>query len=184
MWTIYLKKLVKKIGYFYRISRHISINTKVTLYNSIILPHFTYCSSVIYVSQVNYCRLQILQNKAMRIILGVNRYTNINIMLEVLGWLDIKKNMYIQTMLFVYKILNKMVPEYLSSRVVSVSAVHSYNTRNKNNSYVNNTTKALTYNSLFHKGIIEYNSLPNDLKTVNKIGLFKSKLIKYVKERM
>lgn len=175
------KKVGKKIGYFNRISSHLSMNTKLTLYNSIILPHFNYCASVIYVSNTNCYRLQILQNKAMRIILGVNRYASINGMLEVLDWVNIKQNWYIQTMIFIFKIVNRMVPNYLGNRLVRVNEIHSYGTRARENFYVSSTTRDLTSNSLFHKGIIEFNSLPANLKTVSSIKAFKKNLWNYVK---
>lgn len=175
------KKIGKKIGYFYRVSNHLNLETRISLYNSIILPHFNYCSSVIYTSSVNCHRLQILQNKAMRFILGVNRYTSINSMLEVLGWFNVQTNLFIKTMIFIYKLLNNMIPGYLSSRVVRVNTIHTYNTRNCNNYYVNYTTCTLTKNSLFYKGIIKYNSLPNDLKVINNVRAFKQELIKFVK---
>lgn len=74
-----------------------------------------------------------------------------------------------------------MIPGYLSSRVVRVNTIHTYNTRNCNNYYVNYTTCTLTKNSLFYKGIIKYNSLPNDLKVINNVRAFKQELIKFVK---
>lgn len=54
------------------------MNTRVLLYKSLISPHIEYCSTILFnLNQNEICKIQKLQNKAMRIILKCNRYTPI-----------------------------------------------------------------------------------------------------------
>ena len=78
-----INKVAKIIGVLNRIRKYISAYTASLVYKSIILPHFMYCPTVLYM----FCKadiesMQKLQNKAMRIILKCNRYTRIKEMLD------------------------------------------------------------------------------------------------------
>ena len=108
------KKLGKKIGFFARISKWLSLWTKKLVFNTIILPHFNYCSALlISCTQEDIYRLQLQQNKAMRIILSCNRYTPIEYMLKSLNWLSVEKNIKKANVVLIYKIENGLVPKYL-----------------------------------------------------------------------
>lgn len=86
------KNISKKLGFLYWISAYLTKWTHLTIYNTIILPHFHFCNSIIYLSNVTGIkRLQILQNRPIRIILTGNKYTSIDWMLIQLMWLPIDK---------------------------------------------------------------------------------------------
>ncbi|KAJ8961535.1 hypothetical protein NQ318_014786 [Aromia moschata] len=85
---------------------NLSLTANITVYKSIIQPHFDYCSSIVYLMDKN-CKdqLQKLQNRAMRIILKCNRHTPIHIlhtilMLDALQWMPISLRLKYLTMLF------------------------------------------------------------------------------------
>lgn len=177
------KKIGKKIGFLRRISPSLSSYSRLTVYNTIILPHFQYCSSLIYTCCSNYSRLQILQNKAMRIILSCNRETKIDVMLNSLNWFNVNQFMYIQTMTFIFKITNNLLPNYLREKLLPTRNVHDRQTRiaNSINFYVKATTKVSSMNSLFFKGIVEFNLLPQELKECRTVALFKNRLKYHLK---
>jgi hypothetical protein len=65
-----IKKMAKKIGFLGRISNKLTCRTKTMIYQSSIQPHIDYCSSVIFMTSEGEIRsLQLIQNRAMRIIL-------------------------------------------------------------------------------------------------------------------
>ncbi|RWS09986.1 RNA-directed DNA polymerase from mobile element jockey-like protein, partial [Dinothrombium tinctorium] len=69
------KKIGQRVNFLQRIGKNLSKWTKLLIYNTIILPHFDYCSSITW--HQNKCdiqQLQIYQNKAMRCILNCNKY--------------------------------------------------------------------------------------------------------------
>lgn len=44
----------------------------------------------------------------MRVILGVNRYTKLETMLDTLCWLSVRQKIIFNSCLFIYKILNNL----------------------------------------------------------------------------
>ncbi|KAJ8951287.1 hypothetical protein NQ318_008190, partial [Aromia moschata] len=86
-------ELVKKIKYLgliidnnltfkehLTIANSLSIMTCITVYKSIIQPHFDYCATILYMLDKNsISALQKLQNRGMRIILRCNKYTPLNL---------------------------------------------------------------------------------------------------------
>lgn len=64
-------------------------------------------------------RLQKLQNRAMRIILGCSRYTPIAHMLDCLNWMTIKQRIYYNTLVIIYKITKKLLPSNLQKKIDS-----------------------------------------------------------------
>jgi hypothetical protein len=118
-YALYLQnKMSKKAFFLSRISKNLSSYTKVVLYKSLIAPHIDYCSSLLYMLP-NYRikELQIIQNRCMRIILKCDRYTSVQYMLNILQLMDVKTRIIYNTLVTIYKIKNKLMPNYLLSKV-------------------------------------------------------------------
>ncbi|KAJ8969745.1 hypothetical protein NQ317_009579 [Molorchus minor] len=78
-------KVSKKVGFLSRIAKPLSMHIKILLYNTIIAPHFEFCSVILFnINQNEMQTLQKIQNRAMRCILKCNRYTPIETMLQLL----------------------------------------------------------------------------------------------------
>lgn len=177
------KKISKKIGFFKRIRNKISLITSINVYNTIIKPHFEFGSTIIYTccneSQIE--RLQILQNKAMRTILKCSKYANIQVMLDMLKWLNIKQRLQLNTLLFIYQIKHGNAPEYLCDQIKYVGEVQPYGLRNAENFRLRKANTTSRQRSLFYKGLKLFNSLPNETKTENNIKIFKKECVNFVK---
>ena len=172
------KKVAKKINFMNRISKQLTQWSRLLIYNTIIMPHFTYCSTIFYlINQTQIAKLQLLQNRAMRIILGCNRYTSINVMLKCLNWLDVKKIVIFNCMVFVYKLVKGLLPEYFQAE--KNCDIHDYNTRQKDHFHVVKKNKECTKKSILHQGLVEYNSLPKELKEIDTLVKFKVNLKKH-----
>ena len=161
---MYFNELIKsingKVNYFNRISNNLNMNNRITVYKSIINPNFYYCPTILYFgTKNNINELQLLQNKCMRIILKCDRYTPIRTMLECLGFLNMSDFLYFQTMSFVYKLYHRELPQYLEFTIVN--EIHQHYTR-----YIDRIVenRKLTKNSLYFRGLEEFNSLPSDVK--------------------
>lgn len=50
-------------------------------------------------------------------------------MLEILGWINVEKFLYVHTMIFVYKIVNNILPEYMKRQLLPASVIHTRNPR-------------------------------------------------------
>lgn len=180
--TYIIGKINKKLGYFNRISENLSMWSRTLVYKSIIAPHFEYCPTILhYLNQGDKSILQILQNKGMRIILKVNQYTRIEVMLDALKFMNINQRLVYLNVVFIYKIIHKLLPEYMFNKIKFVRDIHQYNTRSVNDIYVMRAKKTSTQNSLFYKGLVLYNSLPMSLKSIVTIKAFKRELSEYVK---
>lgn len=178
-------KIAKKVNFLGRISEDLSSWAKQTIYNTIIAPHFYYCSTLLFLmnkTEINL--LQKKQNKALRIILGCNRYSRISIMLSSLNLLGVNQLVTYNTMIFIYKMLNKLLPKHLIENCKFVKDIHEHNTRSRENFYINTVSSGLSQNSLFFKGLIEYNNLPNNVKSSSSLISFKKLCMKYVKENI
>lgn len=177
-------KISKKIFFFTRISRSLTFQTSITVYNTIIKPHFDYCSSLLFLLDANsISSLQKLQNRGMRVLLRCNRHTSIMSMLQVLDWLSVKDRLFYNSMIFIYKLISGKLPTYFNQFVVYQNEIHDYPTRGNMNFYVARTNYTRSMNSLFHKGLREYNELPRDIKNSSSIVQFKRSLVEYLKSK-
>lgn len=175
------KKISKKLFFFSRIASNLTLATKITVYNSIIQPHFDYCASLIYLANKKCIEdLQKLQNRGMRIIFTCSKYTPIKTMLTTLNWLSVHQRLFYFAMLFVYKIINNLLPTYFNKYIIYVKEIHNYNTRTASNIYLGKTNLKKTMNNLFFKGFIEYNKLPKHITDSTSVKIFKRKLKNYI----
>ena len=183
-----IEKPTKNINFFSRVSVHLTQWSKITVYNTLIMPHLLFSASILYLANKNEINgLQILQNRVMRIILKEKRDTSIGSMLERLKWLPTEKFLKSQVRILIYKIKNG--PNYFSDKLVTGEAIHSYPTRSnrtnisnrsKNKFYVSTKNKKSSENMIYHKGLISFNSLPIDIKNSQNLRIFKIKLREYI----
>lgn len=123
--------MAKKAGLMGWISNKLHMEGRLTLYKSIISPHFDYRESFLYLCNFNeFDRLQKLQNSALRIIIRCRRRTSIKSMLDELNLLSVKQRIVMLTMNFIFK--NRMLPEYLSEFMSYIGQHHAYRLRNIN----------------------------------------------------
>lgn len=178
-------KISKKLYFLSRISNELSLESRITVYTSVVRPHFEYCASILYMFNLNkLSQLQKLQNRGMRIILKCNKYTPITFMLSALQWLSVSNRLFYCAMIFIYKILNNLLPKYFNTYITLNSEIHEHFTRNAGNIYIQRTKYSLTMNSLFYKGIDNFNKLPLELKSSTSLSLFKRGVIEHIKSNM
>lgn len=175
------KKIGKKLGILRRVNKFISRRAALTIYNTIVLPHFTYCATILFICcNEDLNRLQKLQNIGMRVLLKMNRFTSIQFMLNKLGWLNIRQFLDFSVMVFIYKVKTNMLPSYLGDRLVENNKIYSYQTRSANSFYLCNVNTQLGFKSVFYNGIRKYNNLPEDIKSTISLNLFRRKLKNYL----
>ena len=176
------KKIGKKIGFLKSIRNKMDTMTAIQIYNTMIKPHFEYCSTITYTccNQAHIKRLQKLQNKCMRIILKFSRETPINFMLETLLWLNIEEKLKLNTLLNIFKIKHNNAPKYLTENIVYVREAQVYSLRNAEDFRIERLGTTFAQNSLFYKGLKIFNRLPAEVKQESNIRIFKNKCIKLI----
>lgn len=176
------KKVAKKINVLFRLNHTVSNYTKSIIYKTIVAPHFEYCGTIM----VNYSQnrldvLQKLQNRAMRVILEVNRNTPIIDMLHALGWMSIKQRMMFNTCILIYKMINNLSPSYLCDRIKLNNERTRYYTRNSTQIDIKNTKTHTAEKSITYVGYNWYNKLTAEVKNQSTLASFKRELSKYIK---
>lgn len=174
------KNTSRKIGALYRAGNKLTNHAKITMYNTMIRPHFMYCSTILFLCRnSDIDKLQVQQNKAMRLILKCTRETPIRDMLQKLKWLSVRQLIYFNVLLFIYKMQNNLLPKHLCKNIRYTYEQHTINTRNRNKIRLPTCKKTSTQNSLFYKGFKLYNEIPINIKQLSE-RKFKIKLREYV----
>ena len=142
-----------------------------------------------FISTLSYCnlvwgncgktlsdRLQKLQNRAARVLTFSSYDTDAKGLIRQLGWKDLCTQRQIQKALMVYKSLNGLVPEYLSSKFLKRSGM-PYSLRDSENKLVvPNPRTNYMKNSFSYSGATLWNSLPCNLRMIKSYNQFKSKV--------
>ena len=138
------------------------------LANALVFPHFDYCSSVWSNFKLEYSNcLQVLQNKLARVLLSADIRTPINDMMSTLNWVKLDKRWQNQLLLIVFKCLRQDAPNYLSSKFIYTSSMHSQNTRSQSS----NALVIPLFNinpgkrTFLYRGSSMWNNLPFDIRS-------------------
>ena len=180
----YLKSKVAKKNYFLsRVGMDLSVYSRLTIYKTVILPHFMYCATILYsVNKTKLTELQVVQNKSLRIILKCDKYTPVQLMFNNLKLKNIDEIVFIQAMIFVYKLVNNLLPKYLSNTVQYVRDIHNYGTRQRNTLFIQTCRTASGQKSILKGALSQYNRLPSDVVSMNSLTSFKRRISQYGKE--
>jgi len=129
-----LKKIGKKTSFLNRIGSFVSPYTRCIVYKSIIAPHFEYCATLLIgMGETQLNKLQIAQNRAMRVILQCNRFTKIEHMLQALQFMSVRQRVCYNVAVFIFKILNNMASVALSNKIEIVGRDCDRQTRQAGN---------------------------------------------------
>jgi hypothetical protein len=178
------KKIAKKTGYLGRISKYLSQWTRKTIFNTIISPHFSYCSTLLLdLPCKDMAILQKLQSKNMRLILQCNARTHRKDMAKTLQWMSVKQNIVFRVILFIRDILESEPNNTLNTYIVKNNNIHGYATRRANDFHMHTQKNTTGQKSLFVNGLKLFNSLPDHMKVPNlNRNLFKIRLMEHVKK--
>ena len=175
-----LTRVRRAIGVFSRAARFIPPHARVTLFNTLILPHIDYCSTVWSTSirKQDLIKLQRIQNRAMRIILECAPRTHITDMLDTIKWMSIKQRFFYNHCNLLWKINNNMTPDYLSTFFTPISSIHSHNTRSASAGrfYISQSHPK----SLNATGSKIWNTLPQHVRDTSSLYSFKKSVLNYI----
>ena len=188
-WNNHIAKLSKslsfKVSKFSRLSKTLSKDILLKIYNSTIQPTIDYAISVWgQTSKMNLSKIQRFQNHSARII--ENNFDYINTrgidLVHNLGWMDVRERfIYFQTLLM-FKCIHGQAPDYLVNNVIMDFEVRKVSSRRHDlNLYVPFAENEFYKNLLFYRGPHFWNSLPNCLKEITNVELFKMSLKRFLK---
>ena len=184
-WECHINELSKKIASgisaIKRIRYSVPYKTLLSIYNSLVQPHLDYCSSVWgSCSKSLSQKLQKLQNRAARVITFSNYDRNTDELLRMVNWVKLDRQRLVNKSIMMYKIVNNMVPEYLSSHFVLRSDTLTYNLRDSDGTLaIPQPRTNYCKRSLSYSGVVLWNSLPLNTRQSLSLNEFKSKLKNY-----
>ena len=169
-------KINRALGVLKRACKYIPLKSRKIIFNTLVLPHFDYCITVWGSCNSSLItRLQRLQNRAMRIVLQCHFRTHICEMLAKLNWMNVRQRIFYQKCILMWKVHQGIAPDYINSQFMT-------NTTYLTQSVVsgNYVIPRLHDKSFAVSGATTWNSLPPDIRSLNKVTSFKRVLVKYI----
>ena len=158
-----------------RIRKYIDENTCHHIIRSLVLSRLDYCNGLLSsIPRTHVIRLQRLQNWAARIVFNVSRIHDANPLRSSLHWLPVQQRIVFKLLLFVYKILNNISPNYLND---CIQLYQPNRPLRSSNDYLR-----LTYpkthlqagdRSFSVSASREWNKLPINIRQSSSISIFK-----------
>ena len=179
-WNEYVESLTTKvnqrIGLLNRIKQLLPLDARIALYNALIRPLFDFADPI-WGDRDNITLmhdLQVLQNKAAKVILDLPNYASSTDALKTLGWPTLFQERLVHRYITTFKYIHGLADHNFN--IFRNSDIHSYNTRRRNDFRLplakKELRKAETFLSLSAK---EWNILDASFKEINSL-LFKKNI--------
>ena len=181
-WGSHIEKLAKKItsgiAAIKRVRQFVPSAKLHLIYKALIQPHFDYCNVVLGNCGIKLAdKLQKLQNRAARALTFSNYDADASQLFENLNWKNLSTQRDIHKALLVFKSLNGLAPEYLSSKFIGRSNTIPYTLRDSANKLtIPQPRSNYLRNSFRYSGAVLWNSLPQTLRQAESLSNFRSLL--------
>ena len=158
--------------------RYVPLSTVKTMYRSIVEPYLRYCCTVWgCCTETDLKRLQILQNRAARIVTNSAYDAHSLSLIKGLGWLTVKELIRFETATTVCKSVNQLCPNYMAQMFQRQREQAKRTLRNTETDLklplfrTNNGQKSFAY-----RGAAVWNGLDHQIKLSPSLSNFKLKL--------
>lgn len=176
-------KTAQAVGVLYKFKNKFDQHTKFLIYNALIQSHFNYLAILYgHKNSSELKSLQRMQNKALKVVSGVAiTYPTASIYKDLFKTVLPIYGIYkMQLLVYVFKCLHN-----IGHHTIRFSQnQHSFNTRNRRNLTVARCRLETTKQRIEYMGSHEYNNLPQFLKNLSGISIFKSNLKKYLLQQI
>ena len=184
-WKTHIENTIRTIsrntGVINRLKTHIPPSSLFTLYSSLILPYIHY--GILAWGNTHRTLLEKLltqQKKVLRIICNVPSRSHTNSLFSKHKILKIVDLYRFHLGQFMYKLINKSLPQVFDSMFVRNQSVHNYPTRQSDEFHLPLVRTHLAQNSFIFTGPKLWNSLENEMKNAPSLYTFKNKLKKFL----
>jgi hypothetical protein len=172
------KELNSRIGLIFRLKQFLPKNTLNFLYKSIIRPKLEY--GVVLWGYTYSTHIDIIvkiQKKIARIISNSTPMANSAPIFASLEWMPIQNALKYQTVLYIYKAINGFGSDF-TQNLFKYNTDRTGSRNHRDSHYINAPVVKIKCleNSVFHKGVKVWNSLPLDIRTERVFNRFKEKL--------
>ena len=172
------KSSINHLRNLFRIRRYLDVNAASTVIHAFITTRLDYCNHL-YIGLPKYKveKLQKIQNIAARYVTGARKYDHITPILVQLHWLPVSYRIVFKHLLFVYKSLNGLCPQYLTNLLEHRKSARSLRS-NSQDLLVQPSCKTKTYGDRAFSVCAPkiWNSVPLEIRHSSTVLLFKKKL--------
>ena len=186
-FKFHIDELQRKVNgtliYLNRVWQRFELESRIMVVQSLVLSVLNYCLSVWgSTNKTQMSRAKRLQNFAARVAIGgIRKHDHVTPLFDKLGWLRMDAKYIFQICLLVFKIENRIIPEWLFSLpTVNQMRTDTINTRHQNSYFVPRISTDIGARNLTVSGPKLWNVLPTDIKHCQSISTFKSRLLKYL----
>jgi len=168
-------------------SRHLIVDGPLKMVTqALVLSHLDYCACLLSACpQTSLNKLQILQNRAARLILNARYNENIDYMHSKLQWPTVKERLYTGTLSMFNKLLVSKEPRAMYSRLENISSRHEHSTRLATSGgfrLPKPRTAALTRTFLY-RCTKSYNTFPPQMKATSP-SIFKTHIVNWIRTKI
>ena len=175
------KSLTTKLSLLNKIKIYLSNECRILYYNAYIQPIMDYCDTIWgNCTKYNLNRITKLQKRAARIILNKPYDSPSAPLFKELKWLSFPNRILYHKAVIMYKSLNGLTPEYISSLFTKKSTDYSLRSI-ENGNLVLPKFKLMSFKgSLSYSGVEIWNSIPSNIRKATTLKEFKSKFFLYL----
>ena len=168
-----LKKLRKRLTGLSNLRNIIPLHLRKTITEGMFTSVLTYCLPLF--GGCDKCEieaLQVMHNKAARLVTHLPLRTSRKEIFSQLGWLTVRQLIFYHSALTTFRIRQSGEPEYLDSLLSRDGRTGRI--------IIPNTTLTLAKQSYCFRGSAQWNSLPDEIRKIRKISNFKIQLRKWI----
>ena len=184
-WEAHIDELAsnlsKIIALFRRIKIYLPLNTRILFYKTFFQSRIDYCCTI-WGQSAHISRIYKLQKLILRLIYDKSKFYSSKPLFEQSKILPIKYRVMYRVAILVYKAVNNLSPDYLSSLFKPASSVSQCRTRSSSNMnlWVPNFKLSITRKGPQYNGAVIYNMLPPDIKSSGSLYIFKRKVYNFI----
>ena len=178
------QKLVKYAGIFSKIRHFLPVSCRKIVYNAFIASRLNYGSEIYVRTNKRHIQpLAVTQNKLLRILQFKAKKTPLKSLYTAFDVIKLKDLHYLNICCIVHKFIYSpcLLPEAINDIFRKNKQVHQYDTRQKNDLHpVKINTRLYGEKTISFQGRDYWNKLPNSLKEVTSVAVFKRKLKQHI----
>ena len=172
-----ITKINQRLGVLRRVKEFLDLNTRCVLHTSLVLPLFDY-GDTIWGDKNNSIlmnSLQVLENKAAKIILNQQQRYSSTKALEELKWTTLATRRHNHRCTFIYKCMNGLID--FDFELAKNEDVHGHNTRQRRDLHLPRAKTNKGKQRPTYQAFMDFNNLEHELKNATSLYNFK-KLLK------
>lgn len=179
-WSKHIDHIVSSMGKGIAVARKCSafISSLVLkdVVQSIVLSHLEYCPIIwSSASEKHLKKLQIVQNRAARLVLHYQFQASVADMHRKLSWLLVKDKLHLRVLVYFYKVIKYHTPCFFFEKLVYVGFRHDHKTRqvSKSQLFLPCPQSNLLKKTVFYRGSAAWNVVPINIRKSNSTHVFK-----------